>query len=229
MANLTVFLPEMWDMTYSDGNEETYAHTLNNTGHKSIATLGSQPLQADGSVKMRVPCETPIIMTGTDANGLVIAHDAMLHSLRRGESRTCHGCHDGHSEERAAQLGAERGASASRTRSPIKPHPPLPQKTPPVTFAAVQPILVNRCSGCHKDMTNADGLLYSRVAQDFEQWDWPWAKLQPGQGEHAAWRTFVSAPGARAMLQVKFCSSNPAVRRVQWLPWGPLATYSPFA
>ncbi len=183
IANLTVFLPEMWDISYSNGNEETYAHTLNNTGHKAIATLGSQPLQADGSVKMRVPCETPIIMAGTDANGLVIAHDTMLHSLRQGESRTCHGCHDGHSEERAAQL---KQSAVQRFKNTLAYHtsPPLPQKTPPVTFAAVQPILVNRCSGCHKDMNNSDGLLYSRVAQDYEQWDWPWAKLQPGQGEH---------------------------------------------
>ena len=29
-------------------------------------------------MKMQVPCETPIIMTGTDADGMAIAHDAML-------------------------------------------------------------------------------------------------------------------------------------------------------
>ncbi|MEZ5501496.1 MAG: hypothetical protein R3E50_02140 [Halioglobus sp.] len=183
IAALTIFLPAMWDMTYSDGHEQTYAHTLNNTGHKAVATLGSQPLEADGSVKMRVPCETPLIMAGTDANGMSIAHDAMLHSLRRGETRTCHGCHDGHSEERAAQIKQSAVERFSHTLA-YNTDPPLPQATPPVTFADVEPILVNRCSGCHKDMTNADGLLYSRVAQDFEQQDWAWAKLQPGGGEH---------------------------------------------
>ncbi|HEY6130597.1 MAG TPA: hypothetical protein VIV27_01195 [Halioglobus sp.] len=185
IANMTLLLPTMWDKTYSNGNEKTYAHTINNMGHKSIAMLGSQPLEADGSVKMRVPCETPIIMTGTDANGMVIAHDSMLHSLRAGETRTCHGCHDGHSEERAAQLQQSAAARFKNTLA-FKTNPPMPQQTPPVTFAAVEPILIHRCSGCHKDMNNSNRLLYSRVAQDFEQWDWPWAKLQPAQGEHAS-------------------------------------------
>jgi hypothetical protein len=34
-------------------------------------------------------------------------------------------------------------------------------------------------------MNNRDGLLYSRIAQDFEQWDWPVAKLQMGHGEQS--------------------------------------------
>jgi hypothetical protein len=181
MHALTVFLPQMWDFTYSGNKQKAYASILNNTGHKSMATLGSQPLLADGSVKMRVPCETPLIMVGTDRNGMMIAHDVMLHSLRAGESRTCHGCHDGHSEERAAQI---RGSAVERfaATAAFNTFPPMPASTPPVTFADVQPILERRCSGCHKDMTNHDGLLYSRVAQDYEQHDWPWARKQPGVG-----------------------------------------------
>ena len=102
---LTVLLPEMWDKSYTD-DEEGYVARRNNMGHKSIAILGSQPLMADGSVRMQVPCETPLLMIGTDPRGLSLAHDEMLHSLRQGETRTCHGCHDGHSEERARALGA---------------------------------------------------------------------------------------------------------------------------
>ncbi len=185
MANLTILLPQMWDMTYSDGHEQTFAKTINNMGYKSIALLGSQPLQADGSVKMRVPCETPLIMTGTDKTGAAIAHDSMLHSLRQGETRTCHGCHDGHSHERAAQL-PEAAAERFKSTLAYNTSPPLLQQMPPVTFAAVQPILLNRCVGCHADMTNADGLLYSRIAQDFEQYDWPWGNIQPGHGQHTA-------------------------------------------
>ncbi|MCB1843802.1 MAG: hypothetical protein KDI09_12635 [Halioglobus sp.] len=182
MAALTIFLPEMWDITYRGADEATFASILSNTGHKSVATLGSQPLEADGSVKMQVPCETPLLMAGTDADGMSIAHDAMLHSLRPGETRTCHGCHDGHSEERAARLkkpAIERFAATLAANT----YPPLPVAEPPVTFAAVQPILENRCAGCHKDMTNHDGLLYSRIAQDFEQHDWAWARKQPGIGQ----------------------------------------------
>jgi len=184
MAALTVRLPEMWDMTWSGENKAEFESVINNMGHKSIATLGSQPLEKDGSVKMRVPCETPLLMVGTDANGVEIAHDAMLHSLREGETRTCHGCHDGHSEERAEQLGksaVERFASTIAAKT----SPAMPQRTPPVTFADVEPILIERCSGCHRDMKpqRTKGLLYSMVAQDYQQFDWPTARFQLGHGE----------------------------------------------
>lgn len=181
VAGLTVLLPQMWDRTYTGGYQQHYSDNINNMGHKSIAMLGTAPVLEDGSVKMRVPCETPILMQGTDKNGLSIAHDAMLHSLRAGESRTCHGCHDGHSEERAKQINA---SSAERFASTLAAAtlPPLPKKQPPITFENVRPILEQRCTGCHADMNDRDGLLYSRVAQDFEQYDWDWAKKQPGHG-----------------------------------------------
>jgi len=196
MAALTVLLPELWDFTYRGADEARYASILNNTGHKSVATLGSQPLAADGSVKMQVPCETPLLMTGTDERGAAIAHDAMLHSLRAGETRTCHGCHDGHSEERAAELQRPAVERFAATRA-AGTNPPMPKREPPVTFAAVQPILEQRCSGCHQDMNNRDGLLYSRIAQDFEQHDWPWARKQPGIGQRRSVEHVLIKNGGR--------------------------------
>lgn len=195
LAALTIYLPEMWDFTYGPGREKAYQANVNNMGHKSIAILGSQPLQPDGSVKMQVPCETPLLMAGTDGNGMSIAHDAMLHSLRRGETRTCHGCHDGHSEERARRLqrsAVERFAATQAANT----LPPLPTAQQPITFNDVRPILERRCSGCHKDMNDRDGLLYSRVAQDYEQFDWPWARKQPGVGQRkAVEHVLIKAPG----------------------------------
>lgn len=182
VANLTVLLPQMWDFTYRGANEKAFANNVNNMGHKSIGTLGSQALQSDGSVKMRVPCETPLLMAGTDSNGISLAHDAMLHSLRSGETRTCHGCHDGHSQERAAKIGEPALQRFSKTAA-FQTAPLMPQKQAPITFDQVRPILEQRCTTCHADMNDKDGLLYSRVAQDWEQFDWPWAKKQPGHGQ----------------------------------------------
>ncbi len=196
MQALTILLPEMWDFTYGGNREREYISYMNNMGHKTIAILGSQPLETDGSVKMRVPCETPLIMTGTDADGMVIAHDSMLHSLRKGETRTCHGCHDGHSEERAAQLPGAPLELFANTKA-FNTQPPLPKKIAPITFLKdVKPILEKRCTGCHEDMNNSDGLLYSRVAQDFEQIDWPWAKKHPGHGQQT-WvqHVLIKKPG----------------------------------
>lgn len=75
-------------------------------GFKSRVTHSITPLNADGSLRVEVPCETPFLMSGVDKDGNTIAMDNMPHSLRCGETRTCHGCHDGHSEERSKALGA---------------------------------------------------------------------------------------------------------------------------
>lgn len=192
IAALTIYLPQMWDISYVGADKAEYRDTINNMGHKSIAILGSQPLEADGSVKMRVPCETPLIMAGTDKKGMVIAHDEMLHSMRAGETRTCHGCHDGHSQERAAQLGR---SAAERFRSTLAyaRNPALPEAEAPITFPEIAPILQRRCTSCHQDMNNADGLLYSRLTQDYAQIDWAWMARKTGpRGDFQLARPYTS-------------------------------------
>jgi hypothetical protein len=98
---LTVQKVELWDIPF---NTTEFSRSASNTGFKSTVEHMSAPMRRDGSVSMTVPCETPIKILGSDQNGLVIAHDDALHSLREGETRTCHGCHDGHSLERAAEF-----------------------------------------------------------------------------------------------------------------------------
>jgi hypothetical protein len=174
-----VLIPEMWDMTYSNSNEATFASTLNTIGHKSIAQYPRQPLLSDGSVRMRVPCETPLMMVGQNADGLELAHDEMLHSLRAGETRTCHGCHDGHSEERAAAIGKTAAARFASTLA-ASVETPLVQPYAPLKFDRIRPILVNRCGSCHAGFED-DELLYSRIVYDFEQTDFPWLTRKVGQ------------------------------------------------
>lgn len=178
MHFLTVYEVEMWDRTYAGEHRHEFGNTINNHGFKSLRVWGYQPLEEDGSVRMQVPCETPIQIVGQDADTMTVAHDDKLHSLRRGETRTCHGCHDGHSEERAAELGASAEYRFTRTRAAKTDHPP-PDNGYRVTWRDVEPIILNRCSGCHGDMTNHDGLLDSRISWDYEQIDWPWAVRQP--------------------------------------------------
>lgn len=179
-----VLIPEMWDMSYSNGNQATFANNLNTIGHKSIAQYRKQPLLADGSVRMRVPCETPLIMVGQNADGLALAHDEMLHSLRSGETRTCHGCHDGHSEERAAAI---KKTAAIRFASTLaaEVETPLVKRKAPVKFDRIRPILVSRCGGCHTGFED-DALLYSRIVYDFEQTDFPWLTRKVGQTDRAS-------------------------------------------
>lgn len=192
MRYLTVYEVEMWDKTYSNGNQEEFGNTSNNHGFKSLRTWGYQELESDGSIRMEVPCETPIQIVGQDERTMTIAHDDRVHSLRKGETRTCHGCHDGHSEERAAELGASAVEDFADTIAARTDHP-APDNGYRRTWRDVEPIIEKRCSGCHEDMNNNDGLLDSRLAWDYEQTDWPWAtRMQSENGKYQMPRPYTS-------------------------------------
>lgn len=194
MKYLSISLPELWDISYN-GNSELYKMTMNTLGFRDIRGYQRMPLEADGSVKMEVPCDTPLMMSGENASGEVIAHDDMLHSLRPGETRTCHGCHDAHSEERFAELGevpaVKRFASTLAAKS--APKAGVPHDLP--KFAQVQPIITRSCGGCHSGFEN-DELLYSRIVWDTQQRDFkPWLSVipaTPGVRDNSLWRPLTS-------------------------------------
>ncbi len=154
--------------------EPAFMKAVNYTGYEDVWYMGRQAMLADGSLKAQVPCEQPLIMAATDANGKWITHDSMLHSLQKGETKTCFGCHDGHSVERRTAIGKEPQAAFATTAA-ANTTPPLLSLTERVTFAQVAPIISKACSGCHKGFDN-DLLLWSRVFADQEQLDFPWTK-----------------------------------------------------
>jgi len=194
MKYLSVTLPTLWDISYS-GNSELYKMTMNTLGYRNIKGYQKVALQADGSVKMEVPCDTPLLMSGENANGEVIAHDDMVHSLRPGETRTCHGCHDAHSEERFAEIGSIPAATrfATTLAASITPAAGTVHDLPKI--AQIQPMLTRSCGGCHTGFEN-DSLLYSRVVWDTQQLDFkPWLSItpaMPGVSNNTLWRPLTS-------------------------------------
>ncbi len=58
--------------------------------------VGYAPIEPDGSVRVKVPADTPLTLDITDRNGRRIGprHSNWL-QLRPGEQLTCNGCHDG--------------------------------------------------------------------------------------------------------------------------------------
>jgi hypothetical protein len=74
-------------------------------GFSSTAIVAVCPLNGDGSVKCVIPCNINYQVRGVDKAGLVVATDNTLHPAVCGETVTCHGCHDGHSEERLKAMG----------------------------------------------------------------------------------------------------------------------------
>ena len=175
---ITVYQVDMWDMTYSNGNQATFGETTNNHGFKAVGIWGYQEIEDDGSIRMEVPCETPLQIVGQDENNMTIAHDDKVHSLRQGETRTCHGCHDGHSEERSSEIGEPAESRFARTLAAVTNRSASTNGSR-TTWTDIEPIFENRCSSCHSDMNNDDGLLDSRIAWDYEQIDWAWMSQQP--------------------------------------------------
>lgn len=194
MAFFRITLPELFDFPYT-GNNEKYKMTMNTLGFKDMYAWSRTQLQSDGSVKVQVPCDTPLLMSGENLNGEVIAHDDMVQSLRPGETRTCHGCHDGHSEERFAELGKIPATERFKTTAAAAAPAGMGAKTPLPKFKDVQPILTSTCGTCHTGFEN-DPLLYSRVVWDTKQRDFAWmpkVKAMPGVGDGVTlWRPLTS-------------------------------------
>lgn len=166
----------------------------NNTGFKEKRVGVIQPLMADGSARVRVECERALQVSGLDVDGYVISHDSKTHSNRKGERRVCLGCHDGHTEERLAEIYAPLDLEqlTSRGTKPVehlwaktlasKTAPALQKPRPRVTWQnSVDEVLQRNCASCH------EGLTYDAVAWDTHQLDLPWMKTRvqpaPGHGD----------------------------------------------
>lgn len=173
-----------------------FMSSLNYSGFEDKWLMGKQDMMADGSVKMQVPCETPFQMSGMDASGKVIAHDTITHSLRKGETRTCHGCHDGHSIERSLEIGQDPLQRFSRTLA-ASTNPARVAGTARVSFKEVAPIITKACAGCHAGFQN-DNLLWNRVVADQKQTDFPWmTRMKNFNGGYDLPRPYFSSLVAR--------------------------------
>ncbi len=77
----------------------------NRPGFAAETLIGKFPLEADGSVKIVLPCNMTYQLSAQDMGNVEVAKDNSLHFAVCGEAVTCHGCHMGHSEEVSKALG----------------------------------------------------------------------------------------------------------------------------
>ena len=63
---------------------------------QELRLLGHGRPEQDGSLNVRIPCETPYKLRAIDARGNEFIRDQIKHSNRSGEQRLCLGCHAGH-------------------------------------------------------------------------------------------------------------------------------------
>jgi hypothetical protein len=91
-----------WELLPHDDKFLHYGATNANTGQPNflkamtgnrLRLLGDAPIKTDGSFIAEIPCETPYVMAGVTQDGETILRDQIPQSLRKGEVRTCTGCH----------------------------------------------------------------------------------------------------------------------------------------
>lgn len=142
----------------------------NLTGNK-LKLLGDVPLLADKSFKAKIPCNTPFLMVGVNADGAVIKRDQTPQSLRTGEKRVCNGCH----------LHTQAGRPYKDSLAFASQAVPLMVPTDLPTYNDdILPLFQANCTGCHNpnretptDVDNVPLYNYDRLVWDYSQYHVP--------------------------------------------------------
>jgi hypothetical protein len=117
--------------------------------------LGTVPVEEDGSAHFKMPSRVPVYFQALDENGLAVQSMRSSAYAMPGETMTCLGCHEPKGEAGPAALMPTRQA-LQREPSEIEPGPP---GSKPYSFPRlVQPVLDEKCVGCHKKHADAPNL-----------------------------------------------------------------------
>ncbi len=107
--------------------------------------LGTVPVEEDGSAHFTVPAEREIFFQALDEQGMAVQSMRSATYLHKGESLTCHGCHE--PQPRAPKLNAS--IPKALRRSPSKLKPDVDGSHPFSYPRLVQPVLDRKCVDCH--------------------------------------------------------------------------------
>jgi len=114
--------------TLDDQDDNVYGNLMGGQVNGFREILGYTPIEPDGSVQVRVPSDVSFSFEVLDANGRRIqARHPVWITLRPGETRECHGCHDARNtdvvhgradglEPTALNAGAVTAASFTNTQ-----------------------------------------------------------------------------------------------------------------
>jgi len=149
------------------------------TSWTAIRVLGTAPVEADGSVQIKVPADTALYFQALDADYREVRRMRSYVSFQRGETRGCVGCH----ESRAAAPARTNGPSLAFAKAP-SPLTPPPWGAVPISFLRdVQPVLDRQCASCHTGLKPAGGIdLSGGLTVDHNR-----AYESLVQGEHSRW------------------------------------------
>jgi hypothetical protein len=159
---------QFFPMPYSTGKVQggLYPGPRIKTADDSVpltrASLGTVPVEADGSAHFVVPAGKPLFFQALDADGLAITSMRSETHFLSGERATCQGCHE--PKHRSPPSPAEPVRLAMR-RPPSRPRPEVNENAPISFPRLVQRVLDKHCVACHaKNTDKAPGLERSLMA-----------------------------------------------------------------
>lgn len=158
-------------------------------------TLGTVPVNPDGSVCFNVPAHTPIQLQALDKDGRAILTEKTFWYLQPGEKRSCVGCH-----EPAGTSPNMKTMAGLMQQGPAQMSPAAgPAYAGGMAFAkTVQPVLDRYCISCHGLKKKAGGvnLLYQ-----------PFKKKAIKEQQFPAWAVTSKESWRRISLREQFINS----------------------
>jgi hypothetical protein len=120
----------------------------------SRRSLGTVPVEDDGSAHFELPAKVPVYFQALDKKGLAIQSMKSAIYTHPGEDLTCQGCH----EPRTFTPAKLKRMPDAMERAPSKIQKDV-SNAEPFTFAVhVQPVLDKKCVGCHEKHEKAPSL-----------------------------------------------------------------------
>ncbi len=110
------------------------------------ASLGTVPVEADGSVYCEAPVNKALLFQLLDEKGMAVQTMRSLTYVHPGEQLSCVGCH----EDKWEAVGSF-AALPLAVRRPPSPLEPDAGGVAPVTFGLVRPVFQKSCVPCHKE------------------------------------------------------------------------------
>jgi len=168
------------------------------------ASLGTVPVEPDGSVHFQAPVGVPIYFQALDERGMAIQSMRSVTYVHAGERLTCQGCHE--PKRRPPAPGGPLPLALRREPSPLRPD--AAGSNPFSYVRLVQPVLDRHCAPCHREKEAVDlsgepkgkfgwTASYANLAEEFGFY----FHVYNGSiktGVHGGTRTVPGAFGARA-------------------------------
>ncbi|MDO4586592.1 MAG: discoidin domain-containing protein [Planctomycetia bacterium] len=125
-------------------------------------SLGTVPVDDDGSVHFKVSALCEIYFQALDENGLAVQSMRSGTSLKEGENLSCLGCH----EPKHQTPIASSTLPTAFLREPSQLKPEAKGSRPFSYPELIQPILDNHCVACHSDPEKSlDPLIYANLSE----------------------------------------------------------------